>query len=358
VSADSSADVREREQPFDVELTEDEQGHAARHALYVARRGASVRRHGRRLRVEADDQLVVEVPAGLVDRAVLLGSVHLSGPARTLLLEEGAEIVLLGRMGGYLGRFEPASGTSSRRRRQLVAVEDDAFATRLAAGIIAAKVSHQRTLLLRYHRRADDSLLAVTVERLDALGEQCRLVDSRPSLLGLEGSAARLYFEGIETLLPGELRFRGRTGRHAGDAFNATLNFTYALLLSEVTAAVASVGLDPATGVLHTDFRGRASMALDLMEEFRPIIADATVVDLFRRRLLTGSEATSIADRCRLTDEGRRRCIDGYERRLATIVTTASGERTTFRRAIHLQARQLARRIDTGEPIWEPLQWR
>jgi CRISPR-associated protein Cas1 len=142
---------------------------------------------------------------------------------------------------------------------------------------------------------------------------------------------------------------------------NAALSYGYAVLLGEAISALAAAGLDPAAGFLHADDGNRPSLALDLMEEFRPLIVDATVCELFRRGSLARRHGRVEADRggVWLTEKGRRALVSGLEDRLLTIAYhVPSGTKTSYRRAIHLQAAQIASDIEAGDVRYRPVTWR
>jgi CRISPR-associated protein Cas1 len=167
-------------------------------------------------------------------------------------------------------------------------------------------------------------------------------------LLGLEGQAAALYFGNFGRMLkaraPGAtFDFTTRNRRPPRDPVNALLSFAYAMLTKDCFAAACTVGFDPYQGFYHVGRHGRPSLALDLMEEFRPVIADSVVLNLINNAMLADKDFLTWRDACQLTDDGRRRFFEAYEQRKATEVThPVFGYRMSYGRMLEVQARMLA----------------
>jgi CRISPR-associated protein Cas1 len=183
---------------------------------------------------------------------------------------------------------------------------------------------------------------------------QCRRVKSVDSLLGIEGAAARTYFTCLaEMFRDSAVDFSGRNRRPPRDPVNATLSFLYALLVRDCVAALLAVGLEPGLGIYHRVRLGRPSLALDLAEEFRPLVADSTALSMFNTTELDPKHFVRRGIGVALNDEGRRLVIAAYERRLATtVVHEEFGYSVSYRRIVAIQARLLARRIQGDIPAY------
>jgi CRISPR-associated protein Cas1 len=200
------------------------------------------------------------------------------------------------------------------------------------------------------------------VRQLAGLAEQAEQAEDAASLLGIEGTAARLYFGAFPSLLTGADSLPGpgftglRNRRPPTDAVNCLLSFCYSLLAKELLAACLAVGFDPYIGLYHQPRFGRPALALDLAEEFRPLLADSTVLTLVNNREISASDFLVRAGAVTLTAEGRRTVIRAWERRMTTHVRhPVFGYQVSYRRAAELQARMLAARL-TGElPTYQPL---
>ena len=233
-------------------------------------------------------------------------------------------------------------------------------ATLLAAAgrMIEGKIRNCRTLLRRNARTEPGPV----IEQLRALATSAMQPEGYPSLLGLEGTAARLYFSRFTSMLTSPTGLdiaafdqNGRARRPPPDPVNALLSFVYALLVKDLTVTLNNVGFDPFIGVFHRPRYGRPALALDLAEEFRPIIADSTVIQLINNGEVRPSHFTRRAGGCQLDRDGRRAVISAYERRMSQeIKHPIFGYRVNYRRALDVQARILAAHL-TGElPEYTP----
>jgi CRISPR-associated protein Cas1 len=243
----------------------------------------------------------------------------------------------------------------SLRVNQYQTFADPAKALSLAKAAVRAKVCNQRTLLMRSLRsrsldeadeaRGSDEPAARDMADLLPRIDRAAGLDS---LLGLEGQAAALYFSQFGRMLkaapPGEgFDFLKRNRRPPRDPVNALLSFAYAILAKDCFSAVCTVGFDPYLGFFHAGKHGRPSLALDLMEEFRAVIADSVVLTLINTRAVTPGDFLTWRDACQMTDEGRRRFFVAYEQRKATVVShPVYGYKMSWGRMVEVQARMLA----------------
>jgi CRISPR-associated protein Cas1 len=229
----------------------------------------------------------------------------------------------------------------------------------LAQQMIAGKILNCRTLLRR-NARGD---VSSTVAALKRLAEQAREAESFSSLLGVEGTAARLYFGALPSMLAGaaesfgaEFSQLGRNRRPPPDPLNALLSFCYSMLTKDLTAVTLGVGFDPYLGIYHRSRYGRPSLALDLAEEFRPLIADSVVIGLLNHGEITASDFIRRAGAVSLTPGGRRTVLRAYERRLDTEIRhPVFGYRISYRRVLDVQARLLAGVLIGELPEYVPM---
>lgn len=331
-----------------------------RRSLYVSKQGAWVGLSGGRITVKKGDTKLLSIPRSQVERVVLFGNVGFSAWLRNTALYENLDFVFLSSRGRYLGRLVGAGGTGAHRSEQQRHLLKTNAGKRMASAVVAGKIANMRALLLRRSRLAGSDLLVKHTDHLEVLRRRALETDRVSSLFGLEGTATAEYFGVFGDLLPENCEFTRRTRRPPLDATNAALSFGYALLVSETAGACAGVGLDPDTGFLHGPKRGRPSLALDLMEEFRPLIVDTVVLELFRRGTLSDDSGAFRPDRgVWLTTEAKPILIGALEDRLLTEFShVPSGTRTTYRRALHLQARQIADLVDGTRDRYMPVRWR
>lgn len=227
----------------------------------------------------------------------------------------------------------------------------------LAAAFVCGKVRNARTLL----RRHAGSSAARAVQQLAALARQAEGERSLESLLGIEGTAARLYFERFGSLLRGsrlgeDFAFTERNRRPPRDAVNAMLSFVYSMLVKDTTVAALAAGLDPFVGLYHRPGFGRPALALDLAEEFRPLIADSTVMTAVNNGEVRPSDFIKRAGAVALTAHGRAKLIKAYERRMGTELRhPLFGYSASYRRTLEIQARLLAATLVGDVPKYRPL---
>lgn len=226
----------------------------------------------------------------------------------------------------------------------------------IALAFIEGKLRNQRTLL----RRLAGAEAKSAIDSLAGLIKQIGTVGTLESLLGIEGTGARMYFGAFSRMLKpalgAEFEMTGRNRRPALDPINAALSFSYALLVKDAAVAALAAGLDPQIGLMHQPRFGRPSLALDIAEEMRPLVADSTVVTLINNGELREDHFVRRGGAVALTAPGRKRVIRAYERRMAVRLRhPLFGYEVTYRRALELQARQLAAVLDEQLDVYRPL---
>lgn len=312
--------------------------------LYVQEQGAKISLSGEELIVRSKKG---ETRARLpnVSQVSLFGNVQVTTQALRAILERGVSVSLLSTGGWFYGR---ATGVESKnvelRIAQHQAMSDDEACLRLARGVVASKIRNSRTLLRRNHAAPAE----VTLFELEQLAKKSESAESIPSLLGIEGTAARSYFAVFTGMLKGvsaeSFDLDGRNRRPPRDPINALLSLAYALLTKDFTQIIAAAGLDALLGFYHQPRFGRPALALDLMEEFRPIISDSTVISAINNGVIELADFISHPTGVALRPAGRRRFLLAYERRLDQLVThPVFGYRVSYRRVLEVQARLFGR---------------
>lgn len=326
--------------------------------IYVQEQGATVGKRGERLVVKQKGEVLAETRLMEVSQVVLFGSVQVSTQAVQELCGREIPVVYLSRGGWFYGMTQglPHKNIDLRiaQHRMIEAGET----LPIARSLVSGKVLNQRTLLRRNMPERDRKLIG----RLALFARQARHAMDSASLLGTEGMAAHDYFgvfgqlfRGVGEWAGAEFASQGRNRRPPRDAVNAVLSFLYAMLVKECTVAAQSVGFEVYRGVYHAAKYGRPAIALDLCEEFRPLIADSVCVTLFNQGELDERDFIKRARGVALTAPGRRAVLGGYERRLDQMVThPVFGYTVSYRRIIELQAR-LLRAVILGEiPSYRP----
>jgi len=325
------------------------------HPLYVTEQGSMIGIDGAQLVVSKFREELVSVRLIDVLHVASFGNVQVTAQCMRTLFDRGINVFHF-TYGGWLAGVStgmPGKNVMLRVRQAAMAARGDLAVPRR---MIQGKIRNGRVLL----RRNGDSLDRV-VGQLAGLAEQAGQVADAASLLGIEGVAARLYFEAFPSLLRGDglpgPSFTGlRNRRPPTDAVNCLLSFCYALLVKEMLAACLMVGFDPYLGLLHRPRFGRPALALDLAEEFRPLLADSCVLTLVNNREISASDFVVRAGAVSLTADGRRRVLRAWERRMTTTVRhPVFGYSVSYRRAVELQARILAAHLAGELPAYEPL---
>ncbi len=324
--------------------------------IYVTSENAWIRKDGENLVVEAEGQELGRAPLHMLSGLICFSRAGASPAAMAACAEAGICVSFLDPNGRFLARVEGArSGNVLLRRGQYRLADDLARGASIVRGIVVAKTANQRAVLRRALRDHGETSTSDTVEALT--GAEARLSDvTRRALLnddiallrGVEGEAAQVYFGVFRCLIRNpEFAFSVRSRRPPLDAVNALLSFLYAMLGHDCRSALESVGLDPQVGFLHADCPGRASLALDLMEEFRPVLADRLVLSLINRRQLSPKDFVfEDGGAVRLTDDARKAVLVAYqERKKDELVHPFLNEKVTLGLVPHIQAQLLARHL-------------
>ena len=314
--------------------------------LYVQQQGAWIGVRKGNVVVRRDDEVLAEVHLKDLDHLVLCGNVQISTQTLHLLCESGIPVCHLSSGHWFYGFTTGfAVRNAFERAAQFRAAEQPARCLEFAKAVTQAKIANQRTMLMRNASPRPQ-------EEIDGIAAVLPSIEAAvdfETILGVEGIAARHYFQAFPGMIKlgdvAELfQAEGRARRPPPDPANACLSFGYALLAKECTVALAAVGLDPHWGLYHRPRHGRPALALDLMEEFRPLIVDSAVISAFNTEMLRLGDFTVGKSGCLLKDGGRRAFIRAFELRMDQLVThPVLDYRLNWRTMIRLQARLLAR---------------
>jgi CRISPR-associated protein Cas1 len=323
--------------------------------LYVTKPRAYLHLDHDTVRVEVERELVLQAPLIQLGAIACFGDVMISPALIHRCAEDGRSLVFLDANGRFKARVEgPTSGNVLLRRAQHLALSDEARRLEIARAMLAGKVRNSRHVLLRAAREATSPAdVAVLTE---AAGVQAVVLQRFPRrteidlLRGDEGEAARAYFQAFHAMVRQDRATFGideRTRRPPRDAMNALLSFLYTLLRTECVAALEGVGLDPQIGFLHALRPGRPALALDLMEELRPVLADRLALSLINRGQLGPADFTEHdGGAVYLNDAGRKTLILAYQKRKEDEVEhRVIGGKAPIGLLPHLQARLLARHL-------------
>jgi CRISPR-associated protein Cas1 len=329
--------------------------------LYVVTQNSKLRIDNRRLQVELDGQALSSQPLAHVSQVVLFGNISLTTPAIDALLAQNTEVVFLTQRGDFRGRLTGSlTPHVPLRRLQYACLGKPDFTLGMAKCFVQAKLLHQRALLLRHNRERQDAEISHAAELVRQALETLPRKTALSGLLGLEGAATAAYFSGYRRLLSPDWRFDARNRRPPRDPVNVMLSFGYTLLAQLASSAVQTAGLDPYAGFLHEVVYNRPALALDLLEEFRPVV-DGVVLWCCNSGQVTpadfspGTPERPVA----LSETGQRRFLQAYEQRLDQRFThPLRGMQFPLRQCLVEQARQIAACISGGKPEYRGMGFR
>ena len=321
--------------------------------LFVTTDDSYLSREGKSIVVKRQGKKVLQVPALTLDGLVCIGRSYVSTPLLRLCGDNGLTVSLFSSSGRIIGRFEgPATGNVLLRRDQHRLSLNPHARLAIAARFVFGKVANSRTVILRGARDHGDPERRLG-EAADVLGRVLRKVEHArdlDELRGMEGEAGRVYFRVFDSLITRggrDFEFRGRSRRPPRNRTNALLSFAYGILRHDIRSACEGVGLDPQIGFLHADRPGRASLALDLMEEFRAPLADRAVLTVINRQQVSSADFdVRPGGGVHMKDAARETLIVTYQKRKQENLNHPFlREQTTVGLLPHLQARLLARHL-------------
>jgi CRISPR-associated protein Cas1 len=321
--------------------------------LVAQRRGTRIGVRGAAMTVSDEaGKKTRDVPLANLESLSLLGGVQISTQAITVLSERGVPIAFLTAAGRVAAIVDPLDSASAETRRaQVHKFDQPERCLELARAVTVAKIANQRTLLMRNHQALPAPVAAALAEEI----RRATQAESVDSLRGHEGQAAALYFGHfagmVRSELAAEFDANGRQRRPPPDPVNACLSFAYSMLTHECTAALRTARLEPSIGALHVSRPGRPALALDLMEPFRPLVADSVAISAINRGELQPGHFLRTAAGAMFTDDGRKAFFGVYGRRMEEEVThPVFGYRLSYRRMIMLHARMIAAWINGEIP--------
>lgn len=339
--------------------------------LYVTTEGAWLHKDGANIVMEIGGEIRGRIPAHMLESLVCIGRVLVSPPLLGYCAEQGICISYLTPNGRFLARVEgPVSGNVLLRREQYRRTDDPLGCAAIVANLLVGKVCNQRSVIGRALRDHGKKLtpeahrtLEMSYKRLARIATRMLVEKELDVLRGLEGEAAQAYFGVFDHLIlvsDPALRFSGRSRRPPVDAVNALLSFLYTLLTHDCRSALETVGLDPGVGFLHRDRPGRPSLALDIAEEFRPVLADRLTLSLLNRRQVSAADFQTMENGAVfLRHEARKRVLVAYqERKREELRHGFLEESAPLGLFMFIQAQLLARHLRGDLDAYPPFIWK
>lgn len=336
--------------------------------LFVTTQGAYLSKEGETVVVKVEKEIRLRIPVHTLGGIVCFGNVSCSPFLMGHCAENGVGISFLSESGRFLARVQgPVSGNVLLRREQYRLADDPAFSADVARAIVTGKIANSRTVLQRALRDHAEKLAEAELRRTVAILSRCLESLEKATTLntvrGVEGDAAHCYFNVFDHLIVSQkddFKFQERNRRPPLDNVNCLLSFLYTLMMHDIRSALEGVGLDPAVGFLHRDRPGRPSLALDLMEEFRPFLADRLVLSLINLRQVqpkgfNRSEAGAVT----MEEQTRKNVLVAYQvRKQDEIFHPFLDEKVTIGILFHIQALLLARFLRGDMDGYPPFIWK
>ena len=328
--------------------------------IYITSEDAFIGKIDERLQVKANKQKLLDVPLIKVEGLVVLGRATISPAALAEILERKIPLSFLTQTGKYLGKFESElSKNIFVRQAQWQAMGESEKAIHVVRGFVRGKLKNYRMMLYRSQRKHPELQLADAIARLGNAITPIEQTNNINSLRGLEGAGSAAYFGAFNQLIRTEgFSFATRNRRPPTDPINALLSFGYSLLRHDVQSAINIVGFDPYLGYLHCQHYGRPGLALDVMEEFRPLVVDAVVLSAINLRKLTPADFTTetLSNAVLLSPDGRREFLKLYEqKKQSSFKHPVLGRSCTYQEAFEIQARFLAKYLMGDIEKYPPL---
>lgn len=323
--------------------------------LYLTEQNSILRKTGDRLIVEKDDKILLEVQCHKIEAVLIFGNVQFTTQVVHELFEHGIEMAILTTGGKLIGQItSPTTKNITLRVQQFKKYEDDNFKLSLAKSIVTGKLKNCLSLIRPFSYNHPEIDFATQINTLKTRLQDVETADRIEQLLGLEGSAARAYFEAFgKMLLGGSFTFPGRKKHPSTDPVNALLSLSYTMIFNEILSLLDGLGFDPYLAYYHAIDYGRASLSSDLMEEFRAPIADRLTLNFINNRVFKPEDfyPNPKTGGVYLNRESLKRYFVEYERMLHhEFIHPETKETTTYRKCFRLQAEKLASTIQNNNP--------
>ncbi|OEH85138.1 hypothetical protein BHU72_05875 [Desulfuribacillus stibiiarsenatis] len=328
--------------------------------LYIDTPGAYLKKEQGRIKLKINEE-TKDIPLSAIDQVVLGQPAAMTGSLLATMCDLGVSCYVLDK-GKVKGWLQPTLNKNViLRKAQYAANLNCKHTLQFAKAFVTGKINNSRTTLLRYNRTIKDNDIHNVANELNACLKKLKTCDSVASIMGVEGIAAKYYYSVFNKLLKEDLGFAfvNRNRRPPKDPVNCLLSFAYTLLTKDVIEAIIRVGLDPYLGFFHSDKYGRPALALDIMEEFRPIIADSVVITAINTKMLKPDDFVETIGGCELKDSGRKNFFKAYQTRMNQEATHPLFHyKVTYRRMLELQVRFLAKVLTNEWPEYTPYQVR
>lgn len=330
--------------------------------LFINENGAVVGLEENRCVVRYSDGMQRLIPIENLESITIMGNVQITTQCVKECLTKGITISYFSKGGTYFGRLHSTGHVNTRRQRKQCELYEKDFSIEFSKRVIKSKLKNQGVVLRRYEKSKNipvsDSLKMIEICRSKI--ETCCTI---PELMGYEGQGAKAYFEGLSKVIKPEFKFSGRNKRPPRDEFNSMISLGYSIILNEIYGVLESKGLNPYFGFMHRDKEKHPTLASDMMEEWRAVIVDSTVMSMINGNEIQKEDFLMNIEEpgCFLTKNGIKLFLDKLEKKLQTEIRYLDymDYPVSFRRGISLQVEKLAEAVEAGDAsIYRPIEIR
>lgn len=320
--------------------------------LYITDQGVTISKTDGRIIVRKEGKLLQDIPAFKVSQVVIFGNAHITTPAVGFFLKRGIDVAYLSSRGKYKGRLQPEfCKDATLRQKQYECSLDPNFCLKVSKQIVTGKIQNMITFCQRQRGKEKD--WKTSLQSMEQVMNQVSKASNHDSLWGYEGTASATYYKLFRTFLPEDWGFTKRIAHPPTDPINVLLSLGYTLLYNAFYAAINVVGMDPYLGFFHQTRHGHATLASDLMEEFRSIIVDSVVLSAVNKEVIKRKDFNGKDSQIRISDEGLKRFLVLYDQRMnTTVIHPQLKPQTSYHRCIELQVRHFARVIQGEDPVY------
>ncbi|MCX7706128.1 MAG: CRISPR-associated endonuclease Cas1 [bacterium] len=321
--------------------------------LYLIEQGAKLVKDSKKIVIEKDDKILLEVPDFKVERIFIFGNIQITTQAMKFLLESNIETSFFNLYGRLIGRLSPVESKNVYLRiQQYEKHKDTQTVLQLAKVFVAGKIRNMKTTLSKYTSNNPETDFTQSINGLEDCLSELERKTQVSSILGVEGRASAIYFECFSKMIKKNFEFTGRIKRPPPDPVNSLLSLGYSLITNEMMSIVSGIGFDPYIGFLHSLEYGRPSLPLDLVEEFRQPIVDRLTLELINKEILVPDDFEQVEEGgTYLKKDARKKYFEQYEKRMQTeIFEHETNQSFTYRRIMFNQAQKLAKALLEGQP--------
>lgn len=324
---------------------------------YITEKGTTVSKREGCFVVSRNKETLFEIPKETLENLVLIGSIQITSSAICELLGSGIPMTWISATGRFLGRLESPGHVRIFKQKKQFLLQDQPFSLEMGRRIILAKIHNQLTLLRHYNYQRKIPTVTIDIHNMMTMAKQVKLAENKEEVMGYEGMAAKIYFSALGEIIDPRFSFQRRSKRPPLDPFNSMISLAYTLIGYEIFTAVVLEGLHPYVGCLHELKEGHPALVSDLLEEWRPVLADSFVLSLIQHHEIKPEHFyhDEETDGIFLTPQGRKIFLGAYEKKLRSTNQYFEGKHS-YRRTLSYQTAQYSQSLLAEDPaIYEPI---